>query len=85
MPIQDELKPSISSTKEKAFAFCQRSLGELVNVEPVKALPYPAYGFEADGWDLFVVLSTGAFVGGSDYVAVHRTTGEVRHLGKLGE
>lgn len=57
----------------------------LVVVEPVKSLPYPAYGFDPHGWDLFVVLSAGLLVGGPDHVGMHRTTGEVRHLGKLGE
>jgi hypothetical protein len=59
-----------------------------IDVEPVDSLAGPApYFFDPSGWLLFVAVYPRhqSDVGGSEYVAVHPETGEVRLLGILGE
>lgn len=59
---------------------------ESLEIVRVGALPSPAYGFDPDGWDLFAVLDKHVTrLGAAEYVAIHRVSGEVRHLGLLGE
>ena len=42
------------------------------------------YGFDPEGWAIFVVLDRYQ-VGSTKYVAVHLETGETRSLGRYGE
>jgi hypothetical protein len=53
----------------------------------VEELPSPgAYGFDLAGWVTFCVIEIEVHkVGGSEYVAVNLSTGEVRSLGIIGE
>ena len=50
-------------------------------------LPDPGvYGFDPNGWAIFVVIDkVPDHVGGSEYVAVNLDTGEARTLGIIGE
>jgi len=66
-----------------ALAKRYRDSVELVRVH---ALPAPAYGFDPEGWELFAVLDKHVTrLGATEYVAVHPASGEIRHLGTLGE
>jgi hypothetical protein len=53
-------------------------------LQKLDALPAPAYGFNPDGWLLFVVARDHA-IGASEYVAINPKTGKIRFLGMLGE
>lgn len=61
----------------------KREMSDLVSVDE---LPSPVYNFEPVGWALFMVMDRASMmIGGAEYVAVHLETGEVRHLGIIGE
>ena len=48
-------------------------------------LPEPGvYGFDPQGWAVFSRVG-GMHIGATDYCAVNLTTGEFRHLGRIGE
>ena len=48
-------------------------------------LPEPGvYGFDPQGWAVFCKMDA-MRIGTSDYCAVNLTTGEFRHLGRIGE
>ena len=57
-----------------------------ISVRP-SDLPDPGvYGFDPNGWAIFVVIDkVPDHVGGSEYVAVNLDTGEARTLGIIGE
>jgi hypothetical protein len=72
--------------RARAAEFMERRYGESISIVPVESLPSPVYGFDPTGWRLFAVLDRKANkVGGTRYVAVSESTGEVRDLGHLGE
>jgi hypothetical protein len=56
-----------------------------LDLELVEGLPEPVYNFNPKGWMLFRVRDEPRMLGGSEYVAVRRETGEVRFLGRLGD
>ncbi|WKZ12921.1 MAG: hypothetical protein QY320_02765 [Gammaproteobacteria bacterium] len=59
---------------------------ESIELVQVDALPAAAYDFDPDGWDLFAVLEKNVTrLGATEYVAIHRVSGEIQHLGMLGE
>jgi hypothetical protein len=60
-------------------------LRDALDLELVEGLPSPVYDFNPNGRMLFRVHGEPGMVGGSEYVAVRRETGEVRFLGRLGE
>jgi hypothetical protein len=48
--------------------------------------PPPAYNTPASEWHFFAYSVGEAWrVGGSDYIAVHKKTGQVRNVGRLGD
>ena len=71
--------------KEGATDALLARLRDALQLELVEGLPSPAYGFNPDGWMLFRVNDGARRLGGTEYVAVRRETGEVRFLGPLGE
>jgi len=77
-----------SQTKAGAQAldFLSRRYRESLRLGPVDSLPTPVYGFDPAGWHLFVISErTSSRTGADRYVAVSKSTGEVRDLGRLGE
>jgi hypothetical protein len=66
---------------------CHRYRG-LIKLEPVDSLPSPdVYGFNPNDWHLFAILErfpSQFLFGGTEYVAVSRSSGEVRYLGRIG-
>ena len=69
-----------------ALAGLAQSTGDALQLTAVESLPAPAYGFDPNGWCLFLVSRQPAlWVGGDEYVAVHSQTGEFRRLGTIGD
>ena len=61
------------------------SYRQSIDVVPVDLLPF-VYESNPLGWMLFAVIKRDSFqLGGTEYVAVHPETGEVRGLGVIGE
>jgi hypothetical protein len=58
-----------------------------VSIVPVDSLPHPgAYNFDPGGWELFSVRHrTRQELGAAEFVAVSKSTGEVRYLGHIGQ
>jgi hypothetical protein len=53
---------------------------------PVDTLDGPAYDFDPQGWWLYMVTRQNECrVGGTEYVAIHPDSGNIRNLGRLGE
>lgn len=53
---------------------------------PVDTLDEPAYDFDPLGWWLYSVTRQHEFrIGGTEYVAIHPESGDIRNLGRLGE
>lgn len=77
---------SLDEAKERALKFKAERHLESIFLEPAE-LPQPgAYGFDPEGWAIFVVIERNPMrVGGPEYVAVNYETGEVRTLGVIGE
>jgi len=54
----------------------------------VRAAQFPhdaPYGFDPEGWALFVVTDDNNRVGSDKYVAVNMETGEAKSMGSMGE
>lgn len=56
-----------------------------LNLELVEGLPEQVDGFNPNGWMLFRMRADPHAIGPSEYVAVHRETGQVFFLGPLGK
>ena len=56
-----------------------------LNLVQVERLPAPVYGFNPEGWTLFVMHDARNGIGSAEYVAINRSTGKIRYLGPLGE
>ncbi len=66
-------------------ALCTR-YRESIRLVAVKVLPAPIYDFDPIGWDLLAVtLVSSSSTGPGEYVAVCRSTGEIRYLGHVGK
>lgn len=53
---------------------------------PVATLEGKAYDFDPRGWWLYTVTRSNELrIGGTEYVAIHPDSGNIRHLGILGE
>jgi hypothetical protein len=74
------------NARDRALDFLTQRYRNSLELVPTPKLQVPVYEFNP-GWDLFIVSSKNdpPKVGGSEYVAVHRVSGEVRYLGILGE
>ena len=55
-----------------------------LDIQPAELPDVAPYGFDPEGWALFVVVENDR-VGASKYVAVHLETGETKSLGALGD
>jgi hypothetical protein len=77
----------VTSVHDRVLDFLAQRYRESVDLVSVTKLSAPAYGFDPAGWDLFIVSSKipPPVLRGSEYVAVHRSTGEMRYLGILGD
>ena len=77
----------MTTALNRALEFLAKRNGDSIELRPISTLPTTAYGFDPAGWDLFVILSKSpsTTLRGDEYVAVHRSTGEVRYLGVLGD
>ncbi len=62
-----------------------KSLIEAHGLVPVDSLPGVVYNFDPTGRQLFALLSRRPMVGATEYIAVNKSTGEVRRLGLVGE
>lgn len=78
---------SVHTARDRALDFLTHRYRDGLELVPTDRLHVPAYGFDPTGWDLFVVSNRNEalMLRGDEYVAVHRTTGEVRYLGILGD
>jgi hypothetical protein len=76
---------SAAEAKQKVIDALLARLRDALELELVEGLPEPVYNFNPNGWMLFRVRHEQEMLGGSEYVAVRRETGEVRFLGRLGE
>lgn len=57
-----------------------------VQFVPVDALDGQPYDFDPRGWWLYRVTRQNEFrIGGTEYVAIHPESGDIRNLGRLGE
>jgi hypothetical protein len=74
-----------AEAKQKAIDALLAKLRDALDLELVEGLPVPVYDFNPNGWMLFRVRDKPGMLGGSEYVAVRRETGEVRFLGRLGD
>jgi hypothetical protein len=72
-----------TEAKQKATDALLAKLRDALDLELVEGLPSPVYDFNPNGWMLFRVRGNPQMLGGSEYVAVRRETGEVRFLGIL--
>lgn len=77
----------VPNARERALDFLAQRYRSSPEVVPIPELRVPVYGFDSNGWDLFVVLNKNGHLTlrGDEYVAVHRTNGEVKYLGILGD
>ena len=73
-----------AEARQKTVDALLAKLRDALDLELVEGLPLPAYDFNPNGWMLFRVREEPGRLGGSEYVAVCRETGEVRFLGQLG-
>jgi hypothetical protein len=54
----------------------------------VQAAQFPhdaPYGFDPEGWALFVIVDDENRLGSAKYVAVNMETGETKSMGRMGE
>jgi hypothetical protein len=74
-----------AEAKQRAIdALIQKFVNGL-KLHEVDTLPSPVYGFNPDGWHLFVVDDNKRGTGAAEYVAINRAAGMIRFLGSLGE
>ena len=77
---------STDEASKQALAFVRERFHDSIQLVPVNSLPSPVYGFDPTGWYLFEVSErTPSSLGGSEYVAVSRSTSEVLLLGRIGD
>lgn len=77
--------PNLVDAGTRALDFLCRRYRDSVQLVVVDSLPVSAYGFDPKGWDLFtVVRRESSTLGATHFVAVSRSTDEVRDLGRLG-
>jgi len=78
--------PDFGEARKRALDFLSQGYGESIALVPVQSCPTPVYGFDPKGWHLFAVTEgTAHRTGATRYVAVSKSTGEVRSLGLLGQ
>ncbi len=71
-------------TKKRALDALAGKFIEGLDLVEVDRLPIAVYGFNPEGWTLFVLReSRPGRTGCSEYVAVKRASGKVRFLGEL--
>lgn len=74
--------------KERALQLAREhvahAFGESLTVKPAEPPDCGFYGFDPEGWAVFVVIGQ-HMVGADEYVAVNLDTGESRSLGRYGE
>lgn len=78
------IKNSSNCTRQLAIDHVVEEYRRTVVVAAAECPPERFYGFDSAGWDLFVVIDQ-VGVGSSQYVAVHKESGEARSLGRFGE
>ena len=74
-----------AEAKQRAIDALTAKLVSGLQLQQVESLPAPIYGFNPEGWTLFVVDDARRGTGADEYVAVNRATGRVCFLGSLGE
>ena len=80
------MSANANQQREHAIEFLRRRYRDSVELVPVDSLPTPVYAFDPAGWVLFAVIEMfPSRLGGTEYVAVSRSTAEVRYLGHVGE
>jgi hypothetical protein len=77
----------VPNARDRALDFLTQRYRNSLELLPTPELRVPAYGFDPAGWDLFVVSRKydHRTLRGDEHVAVHRTSGEVRYLGVVGD
>ena len=68
-----------------ALQAAAKSLAGSDRLLPVDSLPDCVFDFDPTGWQLFALPSRRAMIGATEYIAVHKSTGEVRMFGLVGE
>ena len=78
---------TVPTARDRALDFLTQRYRDGLELVPTARLHVPAYGFDPTGWDLFVISNRNEaqMLRGDAYVAVHRSSGEVRYLGILGD
>jgi hypothetical protein len=74
-----------TEAKQRAIDALLAKLRHALDLELVEGLPGGVYDFDPTGWMLFRMRGDPGMLGPTEYVAVHRETGEVRFLGPLGD
>ncbi|HEX2477564.1 MAG TPA: thermonuclease family protein [Lacipirellulaceae bacterium] len=74
-----------AEAKQKVIDALLAKFRDALDLELVEGLPAPVYDFNPNGWMLFRTRNAPGMLGGSEYVAVHRESGKVRFLGRLGD
>ena len=69
---------------ELAHDHARSEYGEFLTVQIVDSPDEFPYGFDPDGWTLFVIVEPNR-IGSSPCVGVNTTTGETKSFGRIGE
>lgn len=74
-------------THGQALAHAREYLRRILDIRPCHMIPCGLYGFDPSTEYLFLVVrgESAGYVGGTEYLAVSKSSGKVRHAGAIGE